>query len=199
MISRLLGLQYLWIDSLCIVQDDAVDWQVESSKMAVIYENSYITIAANNTIGTLIGETGKRRNRCEQLELKRSGESTLAMSVREPISHELFFAGSLEGVSVGSTDYPLFERAWCFQERLLATRLLHFIDEEMVFECKTYCDCECGSTQYRRLSTPLKHLYAEIIRRDFSNVALAKTPWEGWTMIASPVRAKTSYSGPFPE
>ncbi|KAF4628878.1 hypothetical protein G7Y89_g9277 [Cudoniella acicularis] len=37
------------IDSLCIVQDDAIDWQIESSNMAGIYEKSYVTISANNS------------------------------------------------------------------------------------------------------------------------------------------------------
>ena len=44
--ARRLDLRYLWIDSLCIIQDDTDDWRRESAKMASIYQNSYITIAA---------------------------------------------------------------------------------------------------------------------------------------------------------
>jgi hypothetical protein len=44
-LTRNLGLRYLWIDSLCIIQDSAEDWQIESSKMADIYHNSFLTIA----------------------------------------------------------------------------------------------------------------------------------------------------------
>ncbi|PQE03115.1 heterokaryon incompatibility protein [Rutstroemia sp. NJR-2017a BVV2] len=45
-ITRALGLRYLWIDSLCIIQDDKDDWQFESAKMANIYLGSCVTIAA---------------------------------------------------------------------------------------------------------------------------------------------------------
>ncbi|KAF4975744.1 hypothetical protein FZEAL_7521 [Fusarium zealandicum] len=46
LIARRLGLRYIWIDSLCIIQNSAEDWQIESSKMADIYHNSFVTIAA---------------------------------------------------------------------------------------------------------------------------------------------------------
>jgi hypothetical protein len=39
---------YLWIDSLCIIQDSALDWRLESSRMGSVYANSYLTIAAAN-------------------------------------------------------------------------------------------------------------------------------------------------------
>jgi hypothetical protein len=48
-ITRQLGLRYIWIDSLCIIQDSLRDWETESSKMGSIYQNSYITISATNS------------------------------------------------------------------------------------------------------------------------------------------------------
>ncbi|XTI92916.1 HET-domain-containing protein, partial [Cenococcum geophilum] len=45
-ITRRLGYRYLWIDSLCTVQDGVHDWQVESSKMAEVYENGVLNISA---------------------------------------------------------------------------------------------------------------------------------------------------------
>ncbi|KAF1830656.1 HET-domain-containing protein, partial [Decorospora gaudefroyi] len=44
--TRKLGLSYIWIDSLCIIQDDKQDWQQQSGAMAAIYSNSYVTLAA---------------------------------------------------------------------------------------------------------------------------------------------------------
>jgi hypothetical protein len=41
-----LGIRYIWIDSLCIIQDDVLDWQQESAMMCSVYSNSYVTIAA---------------------------------------------------------------------------------------------------------------------------------------------------------
>lgn len=45
-VTRRLGLRYIWIDSLCIVQDDAEDWEREAAKMALIFEAAYLTVAA---------------------------------------------------------------------------------------------------------------------------------------------------------
>jgi hypothetical protein len=44
--TRKLGLKYLWIDSLCIIQDDEDDWRYEASLMANIYENAVLTLGA---------------------------------------------------------------------------------------------------------------------------------------------------------
>jgi hypothetical protein len=48
-IVQALGVRFLWIDSLCIVQDDVLDWKQESVRMAAIYSNSYINIAATGS------------------------------------------------------------------------------------------------------------------------------------------------------
>jgi hypothetical protein len=45
-IASKLGLEYLWIDSLCIIQDDEDDWRQESALMSTVYGNSYLNIAA---------------------------------------------------------------------------------------------------------------------------------------------------------
>jgi len=157
--------------------------------MAAIYENSYVTVSANNKSGVLLGDTDMRNTGSGRFVIDRSSDASLAMIVKAPHDHERFFATSLEGVTEHAEhkdDYPLSMRAWCFQERLLATRILHFLDQEIVFECKTACDCECGSSQHRKLSTPLKYFYDNIIRKDFTAIGLAKDAWEGWTMFAAP-------------
>src|ERR1700733_13859768 len=46
MLTRKLGFHYIWIDSLCIIQDDENDWRVEASKMAGIYENAVLVVSA---------------------------------------------------------------------------------------------------------------------------------------------------------
>lgn len=45
-IARKLGVQYLWIDSLCILQDSSADWETEAGLMGDVYGRSYFTIAA---------------------------------------------------------------------------------------------------------------------------------------------------------
>ncbi|KAK1470407.1 heterokaryon incompatibility protein [Colletotrichum tamarilloi] len=46
-ITRKLGVRYLWIDSLCIIQDDKIDWEKEAAQMVNVYRNSYATIAVS--------------------------------------------------------------------------------------------------------------------------------------------------------
>ena len=48
-IARFLEVKYVWIDSLCIIQDDESDWQREASKMAEVYANSYLIVAASSS------------------------------------------------------------------------------------------------------------------------------------------------------
>ena len=49
LITEGLGLSYLWVDSICIVQDDKIEWTVEAAKMADIYSNAHIVLAATAT------------------------------------------------------------------------------------------------------------------------------------------------------
>jgi Heterokaryon incompatibility protein (HET) len=44
-VTRRLGIRYLWIDSLCIIQDSSEDWEKECIKMPQIYQNSTVIIA----------------------------------------------------------------------------------------------------------------------------------------------------------
>lgn len=48
-LTRNLGIQYLWIDSLCIKQLDKQDWETEARKMGSVYANSYLNIAATSS------------------------------------------------------------------------------------------------------------------------------------------------------
>lgn len=54
-IARALDIPYLWIDALCIVQDDHVEWQNEASKMQDIYSGGSLTIAAADAFNSLGG------------------------------------------------------------------------------------------------------------------------------------------------
>ncbi|KAJ9137481.1 hypothetical protein NKR23_g9084 [Pleurostoma richardsiae] len=48
-LTRQLGIRWLWIDSMCIVQDDSEDWQRESGRMADIFENALLVIGATSS------------------------------------------------------------------------------------------------------------------------------------------------------
>jgi len=47
MVTRRLGFRYIWIDSLCIIQDSKQDWKEQAAKMQHVYEGAILTIAAD--------------------------------------------------------------------------------------------------------------------------------------------------------
>lgn len=140
-----LGIRYLWIDSLCIVQNDPDDWAQESSKMGYIYHNSYLTIAAT---AAKDGSEGlfKRRDvdtLCINIPEPNSAGKSTTLRARRSRKHLCVQSVAQNGPLLGDPD-PLIERAWVYQERLLSRRLLHFASDEMIWECRQTSECECG-------------------------------------------------------
>ncbi|KAK0622473.1 heterokaryon incompatibility protein-domain-containing protein [Immersiella caudata] len=234
-ITRRLGYEYVWIDSLCIIQDDATDWERESAMMAEIYENAILTIAVSDAVDSLRGcfrETDKlagskswetsvvpfdrrivtsaprgpggaqvvpvrrvdmsfvnridgmddkfreevharRRGTGEEVKVKRneggrtigverfeprvrqgvqpsgSGSSSYKLLVRPTLQHAEFGADSYQS----DPPFPLASRGWALQERLLSTRIVHYTAGELVWECKTGTDCQCGRVGRNLLPT----------------------------------------------
>jgi hypothetical protein len=135
-----IGIRLIWIDSLCIVQDDLSDWEIESAKMAAIYSQARLTIA--DTI-----PPDDSSNFCQPLQepieaIEISLPEVLGSSrivVRKPIKH-----WSDVGTSERNKNFPLQSRGWAFQERLLSQRILHMCRDELVWECRELGVCECG-------------------------------------------------------
>jgi hypothetical protein len=126
--ARLLKLPYIWIDVLCIVQDDEKDWRKESARVAAYYGNAYITLAATKSENVDGGLISFKRVRITTAQKKDS-----IRWVTQGTWHE----GDGE-------PRPLFQRGWVFQERLLSPRVLHFCRHELVFECREGILCQCN-------------------------------------------------------
>ncbi|TVY15015.1 hypothetical protein LARI1_G006653 [Lachnellula arida] len=124
-ITRSLGLRYLWIDSLCIIQLFDVDWRSESALMSSIYGGSTVTIAAAGA-----------KDGTEGCFLKPPG--FIGKVHLEPTTGEVWDIAPSEfyGSVVKS---HLAGRAWALQERLLSPRTLHFSKTELFWECR-HCD-----------------------------------------------------------
>lgn len=128
--ARRFGFQYLWVDSLCIFQDDDNDWLTQSAQMAYIYQNSVLTIAGSASSGPYQGLF--RRAETEHLDHPTDFGK---IRVRKTLTHK-------------AADLPLLGRGWVHQERLLSPRFLHFGQQELIWECAQRLDCECGGAQY---------------------------------------------------
>jgi hypothetical protein len=140
-VCRRLGCRYLWIDSLCIVQDDEVDWQQQSAQMASIYANSSLTIAAlsarNSTEGLFFHHP--QRHHVQSLDIITSDGEKGSMYVRIPLPHVV--NEPLDDPVW--EDFALLRRGWVYQERLLSRRVLYFGKHELLWECNGMTGCEC--------------------------------------------------------
>lgn len=126
-ICRKLGIGYLWIDSLCIVQDSKEDWERESASMCDIYGQSYVTIAARGALnadgGCFIAREKEPPPVTLGYEVPRL-KTTGVMFVRDP------------SVSVERMVASVFDsRAWILQERLLSQRVLYYGSQQVYWEC----------------------------------------------------------------
>jgi Heterokaryon incompatibility protein (HET) len=103
-----LSIPYIWVDSLCIIQDDPSDWEVESSKMADIYQYSYLTLAATASHGDSQGCYPEEPSIADMLEvhLPQACTNSCRVAVRTPLRHwNTLMPNHLE------KDYPLLSRA----------------------------------------------------------------------------------------
>jgi hypothetical protein len=139
-ISHLLGIKYVWIDSLCIIQNDVEDWRHEGSKMSDIYSGAYVTLAASSASDSDGGFYQEISADREQWYLTYNFSNhkvegaTYKISVRQRRKYlETNFEMGL---------LPLSMRAWAFQERLLSTRVIHFADDLLYWECLNGRMCE---------------------------------------------------------
>ncbi|CAN9202239.1 unnamed protein product [Alternaria alternata] len=157
LIAQDLGLRYLWIDSLCIIQDNEDDKSHEIARMSSIYTNSYITIAATHSESSMHGcySTGSLQHQDYPLSSsKQRNASTIGtdLYVREKIAH----IGEERAIT------PLLKRGWVCQERLLSPRVLQYCEKELVWECRESSSCQCSC-----FNPPvhIKQKYMEVFRR----------------------------------
>jgi hypothetical protein len=59
-----MGIEFIWIDCLCILQDSKKDWEYEAARMADVYSNAYLTVAASRAAHCREGFLGLRRRNC---------------------------------------------------------------------------------------------------------------------------------------
>jgi len=191
------GFRFLWIDSLCVVQDDAADKLQASLELDRILGNAFFTIAATSAADPSKGLFAPTLPPFK-IQATDSKGSFSKVYVREQPTHWSFKVpyqavpqmNDWELPSSGSHEEhmhaPLLRRAWAYVERLLSPRVLHFTPSEMILECQEGFICECGRIEdaiYDTRSTdPIKRGFASIFKQnddakriDSISAKLAKT------------------------
>ena len=140
LVTRRLGYQYLWIDSLCILQDSKEDWARESSQMQHYYKNAILTVATDNLTGDHEGFLDTTRPR-DSKSIRIPFHTSLAL---EPVYVYVRKHVHLPGYQNDSA--PLNTRGWTLQENLLSPRTLHYAEQQIIFECQKYSVTESDIT-----------------------------------------------------
>lgn len=168
-VCRRLQMEYLWIDSLCIIQDDQEDWELESSKMCEYYEHARVTISAASSSDATIPFLTRRDPKWQTHKFNlvtRDGKNIEICARRDSGSS---FTNHVEDAG------PLAPRAWVWQETLLSTRILHFTQSELIWECKTDFCAEDGIRP--------RGFYS--IRLPQQLMRCEKDPYNGWHNLIS--------------
>lgn len=140
-----LSLRYLWVDALCIIQDDTEDWEQEAQRMARVYASAYINISALGAADTSNGCFMRRPADRGAVPLLYHLEDGTECKVFATIAYQLAMGTEKHDLS----GYPASIRAWTLQERILARRTLHFAAEQMFFECAWGFQSEDGFLEHR--------------------------------------------------
>ncbi|KAN0089032.1 Heterokaryon incompatibility protein (HET) domain containing protein [Hyaloscypha variabilis] len=130
LVTSSLKIDYLWIDALCIIQDDHADKENELSRMSEYYGCSTVTICAASA------------SKCSEGFLGVNGESNFQagpfqIPLRISADHEDLSSVQLF-VQAPFPIQPTARRAWTFQESMLSRRLLIYTSRQLYWSCKHY-------------------------------------------------------------
>ncbi|KAF3065703.1 Serine/threonine-protein kinase ULK1 [Trichoderma lentiforme] len=127
-VTRALDVPYLWIDSLCIIQEDEKDWESEAARMEEVFSSAYCTIAASRGTSSLSGFLGRRKPRA-YAKIQTSGGP-------------LYLAEAIDDFHADVEQSELSKRGWVLQERALSRRTIYFTATQIYWECGRGIFCE---------------------------------------------------------
>jgi hypothetical protein len=148
-VTKSLGIPYIWIDALCILQDSLLDWEEQCAQMGLIYSNAHLTISASSITSCHDG-----------IPFTRTEPTTpCTFTLQYPPNHLVHFSISPTPPTWETflEKSPLSKRGWTFQERELSPRILHFSPDQIRWECRTHKLLEDPLTDHERVTDPMLH------------------------------------------
>jgi hypothetical protein len=169
-----LSVKYLWIDSLCIMQDkdDLSDWARESMLMSEVYSNSYCTLGAtapNCSYGLF-----RRRD---------PGDCGVAYSPVNGQPDQYLYDEQLWRKEVDAS--ILGTRGWVAQEQVLSTRILYFGRSQLFWQCSSAAACEVFPQTVPKGVTDLSLQPSLLRERGASRLATKSQMYTGWNKFVT--------------
>jgi hypothetical protein len=125
-ITRDLGIKYLWIDALCIIQGEGGDWEMEAERMHATFSGAYCVLAASRCTGTNDRFLAERPQHVSATIQNRG----------------LVFSEDIDDFQLDVIEGHLNQRGWVLQERALARRTIYFAEKQTYWECGQGIRCE---------------------------------------------------------
>ncbi|KAI8634705.1 heterokaryon incompatibility protein-domain-containing protein [Xylariaceae sp. FL1651] len=206
-VTRELGVRYLWIDSLCIIQGSRTqsDWHQEVKTMASVYCNALLTLAASNAVDVRSGLFSRRKSLIANIGHVQHGSN----GIMRPV----FLAADPER--------HLERRGWVVQEHLLAPRTVHMADN-IAWKCREVTVKWLFSTYFVFPQEPVVKIWTTGIERSncfslwnqtvmrYSGCllsepndklvaigGLAKPSWS-WASVEGPIKFQSLHEGAIP-
>jgi hypothetical protein len=135
-VTRELGFQYLWIDSICIVQKDDVDggdFEFEATRMEEVFSSASCVLAASSATGQSEGFLNQREGEVRDF---------VTFPPRQDHQPSLHVCPCLDDFKRHVLESPLSKRGWVMQERVLAHRTIYFTDKQTYWQCGDGVRCE---------------------------------------------------------
>ncbi|KAI1761084.1 HET-domain-containing protein [Hypoxylon sp. FL1150] len=142
-ITERLGLKYLWVDALCIIQDSKLDWEEQSAKMCSIYENAYLAVIASSSGAANVSFLDSSA-RPTTFQYRIPSKPDIILAARAECKNGHHF-DSIAGIGNPVIPDPTLSRGWTLQESILPTRAISYSTEELQWHCRSIRSCECQS------------------------------------------------------
>lgn len=142
-VTQQLGKQYLWIDSVCIVQSldgkETEDWERECKRMENVFSSAYCTLAASSA-------------KCSQEGFLERPPSDQPLQIETEEGDRLYVFKEVDTFFEDIEKAPLNSRGWVLQERILSRRTIHFGAKQTYFECGVGLYCEDFTCMKRQVN-----------------------------------------------
>ena len=134
-VTRALGIQYLWIDSHCIFQDDASDWEQEAARMASVYGNAQVIIAA---AWGKNGDTGCFCHHQSTMVIEFNMQAEFKSSTTGTTGQLYIGPHPNNSKHIGGASLNL--HGWALQEIVLSRRTTIFAEDQLYWHCTSRFD-----------------------------------------------------------